>query len=128
MYCQIQFIIFGKWLLYWNCRTRDKIELNQSMLHLRLSQVDFFLLPDFFLEPTDYRFFEIALQVPNSNKLNGIVSRQDPDEKCLQPHSLLRLQKSTRKKWKTCYYWCETVKTTKFNHLSPKNEIHSLKS
>lgn len=53
------------------------------MLHLRLSQVDFFLLPDFFLEPADYRFFEIALQVPNSNKLNGIVSRQDPDEKGL---------------------------------------------
>ena len=53
------------------------------MLHLRLSQVDFFLLPDFFLEPADYRFFEIALQVPNYNKLNGIVSRQDPDEKSL---------------------------------------------
>ena len=128
MYCQTQFIIFGKWLLYWNCRTRDKIELNQSMLHLRLSQVDFFLLPDFFLESADHHFFEIASKALNLNRLNGIVSRKDHDEKGLQLNSLLRLQKSTWKKWKTCYYWCETVKTTKFNHLSPKNEIHSLKS
>ena len=68
------------------------------MLHLRLSQVDFFLLPDFFLESADHRFFEIASKVPNPNRLNGIVSRKDPDEKGLQPHSLLRLQKSTWKK------------------------------
>ena len=47
------------------------------MLHLRLSQVDFFLLPDFFLESTDHRFFEIASKVQNPNRLNGIVSRKD---------------------------------------------------